>query len=641
MWIVVALLSGLGLGYVLWHQDPAAGGSALGMTRTPDAREPDTATPDKPPPLTTEAPPAAPTPRVPTLEVRTGHGTIHGHVTDQDGAPVADVLMTAVPNDFPRAARRQPGGAPAPEKTFEEDLAEVAARLRYIHAGRREARTDATGTYAIEGLAEGAYRIEAAREGYTLRAKRGSNTWNAKPGATVDFVGEAIIVVQVEVLGPDGRPATNVRLSSSTDAENREGRRAYAWTPERTTIEVPPGTHWFRATAGEDGELKAPAQTLTATAGAPMPTLTLRLVGRPGLKGKLTFPEKLGGMRLEVKALKFDGDTPPEAAAVLESRGAERGRFDRRDAGYSFRDIESGRYLLVVSYDGNRPDLSRVVDIGGSVAHVDIEMPSVDRTYYRIVRVLDEKEEPVAGVQFGLQLRAPTLSASGWASSMRREDGSYYVGYALGGGGRSLPAWTPGATLTLSVSTRKRGAVERTIDPKDHSDLVVHLGGAATLDLTIEGFAKSGLVGKARVYVKARLAEDGMGFSGEGVPVTAEGRVHVIRQQAGARIAVLVGPGSPMTQVMVFRLRLDAGENRRTVRLPRLHDVRVEGTTSVTLKRLDPAGAWIQQYGRAKESPVVLHFVPPGRYEATLFGAGAASKKIVFDVPAQTVIRAN
>jgi hypothetical protein len=180
------------------------------------------------------------------------------------------------------------------------------------------------------------------------------------------------------------------------------------------------------------------------------------------------------------------------------------------------------------------------------------------------------------------------------------------------------------------------------VAPEGTGELVIQLGGAATVDLTIDGFKESGLGPKTHLYVKSVLEETAMSFEGEGVPVTAEGRAHVPRQQAGERVAVLVHrDGYSAIQVMAFRLRLQAGENRLTVRLPRLHDVRVVGPArSVSLTCLDPAGAWMHQFGRAQEGEdLVLRFLPPGRYEASAYLGVGNEQKLQFDVPQQTVIR--
>jgi len=203
---------------------------------------------------------------------------------------------------------------------------------------------------------------------------------------------------------------------------------------------------------------------------------------------------------------------------------------------------------------------------------------------------------------------------------------------------------TPGAdsTVYLQVVTRQRGEVKRVVDPKARSELVIQMGDPASLDLTIAGFAASGLTGKLRVYMKSTLEGTGIGFRGEGAPVTAEGRVRLTNQQSGKRIAVLLGSsGDGPVQVIAWTLRLKGGENRRTVQLPRLYDIRVEGHAhSVTLKRLDPPGPYDHQYGQAgADGRLVLRFVPPGRYEASVYSGEGKHRKKQFDVPAQTVIR--
>ncbi len=114
--------------------------------------------------------------RIPPLEVPRGEGTIRGHVRMEGGEPIAGALVVARPTfGAPRRKRRRGLAAPD-EPGLEEWVRDSVARHKWRDAARREARTDASGAYAITGVTNNKHSVSAYVAGYELRAARGQSS---------------------------------------------------------------------------------------------------------------------------------------------------------------------------------------------------------------------------------------------------------------------------------------------------------------------------------------------------------------------------------------------------------------------------------------------------------------------------------
>ncbi|MCP5065883.1 MAG: hypothetical protein GY946_04890, partial [bacterium] len=418
--IIAALLLGVAGGYLLRgetgpHSPPPAD--------TP-YREHEPTVPTAEPEMLAQDP--APAPTQPTLESVHGDGVIRGRIADKSGAGVPGVAVVATPLVRGRAGAPNPTRAAPARTSLEADLADAAESVRARHAGRQRVLSDEFGAYIVKHLGPGAYRIVAWKEHYQIRPARGSPAWEAKAGVVVDFEADAILVAYLDVTGADGRTPERANISSSTDAEGHKGRRRFLWTPEQNWVQLSPGEHWLVADAHDGEEESAPAH-VTLLPGEPAPRATLELIGRPGIRGRVILPEPLEMFHPEVAAIRFEGETPPDANEAMQSRGRNSGNFDRRDNTYSLKEMEAGRYLLMVSFDGRSVEHSVVVDVGNSVLVQDLELPPIDRTRYRVVRVLGENGMAISGVQFSLSVRSKGGGLSAGASTVQRADGSYYV----------------------------------------------------------------------------------------------------------------------------------------------------------------------------------------------------------------------
>ncbi len=622
LWIVAALLLGIGAGYVAGSQASASGGGPETSLESDPATTDDQPAPELLPATRPET--AAGQPGRAAERALRGDGVIQGTVNDKEGRPVAGIVVIARPYLTWPFGRPGPGNIPPPVRTEAQAMAEAAEQARRSHGAMGRGVTDAAGTYVIEGLGAIRFWVQAYGRGYQLRqVHRGSPYGGIKPPATIDFTATAIVPVHVRVLGLDGEHVheATVRANRSPKASRGGGMRLNA---ERDWLDLEPGAYWLTAVAGEEQELGSDLVPITVEPGGFPGPVTIQLKGRPGLIGTVVYGDALADVRGNVWAKRFETQEPPAAEDVRQDRKAVRGRMDRGGRGFRFEDLPPGRYQVVVEVNRRLPAASAVVEIRDRRETVEIEVPPLDREEFVPVFVMGAGGKPVLDARIDVSYEAPNVSLGGGGTSIRLQDGSYLASrrprIPRGPAGRTRPTMDPAVgTFSMRISSRTHGRREITINP-DAREIRVVLGEPIDVRVRFHGAAQSMVPPDARAYLREKVTTVGISAGGEGQPVVDVAGALFEQTQPGKRRLVIISPGAgshEMRQILVLPFTVQPGKTDYDITLPDFHTLKVSGLPKgAELHCIDAGGNWVHQFVR-QTTDGVAHFshVAPGTYE--------------------------
>lgn len=602
------------------------------------------ATPEPVGPTLAEPAAAAPTP-TPKLdakiEVPAGDGKVAGKVLTQDGKPLAGARVRAKPMEEERPSKR---GKREAEPSLEDEVRAFAARRQRERALEREAVSGPDGAYALAGLpAAAGYWLAAELDGYSLYPQMNGHEWPVHAGAEIDFSGRPRASIRATVLLPDG--------SAPKDANIWERRGTSSsgngWTPASPEIDVSPGAFEVYATAsagesrhahghhGHAEDFKSDPQRVTVRAGDPPLELTFRLKSKPGIRGRVIAPQGEDAA-VSVYALRFAGGAPPDAERLRRDGKSE--TVWTRDGTFALPGITSGTWLVGVGRQEEPLEVTQAVEVTDATVVLDLALPPPDRSRYVALTVAGPDGAPVADASVEVEARSGHDSSSSSVSVLKRGEGTYWVPLT----DEARKAWAanePGAQVTLKVSAADLG--EKAVEiARGQADAAVRFDTPATLEVTIAGYAGSGLEGALALSLER--AEAGAGdesvmmrrhFSrsrGEDDPLDAEGRQSFGPVEPGAYEVVLsvMNEGSrgryalPAERVPV---RLVAGKNEIAVSLPQLHSLAVlvekPGGISLALERFGGIEALADDSRRVR-----FEHLPAGTYTLRFFEGDEHSK---------------
>lgn len=482
-----------------------------------------------PPPGTAATPPAgAPTagaarsaPAGPAAAPQgTGDGTITGKVVGPSGDPLAGVLVRAAPiHDWfdPEALDPDlPPGSPPPRPDVDSLVREYEAALRRGEESHREASTDATGTYLLEGLASGTYHVQAWLAGYRFERTRGSEWVSVPVGRTCDFRGKPMRSVRVSVLLPDGSPPRSATVSWKAVEGDEE--QSAPWRPEDPDIPVDCGTFEFTASANafqdaEDGEgspaivgrrwrrwdgeggtayRSEPRTATVATEGTS--ALEFRLRGQPGILVKVEYASADHPTAARIAAVPMEDGKVPEPSRLLGEEGVVSTWVDESGRGL-LGDLEPGTYLVGVTFRGGATGPTTTVVVGDDLATQEFRIPGEVRDWIRVwVRGPDGAAVDDAEIECGC--RGSEGNGTGEVEVAPEPDGSYRVEHFemqaphLGGGSFSGEELGPGPrTYFVRATSLRFGTGEAIYDPARDREVTVAFAAPAFLRVTLAGWA--------------------------------------------------------------------------------------------------------------------------------------------------------
>jgi len=201
---LIAFVAGIGLGYLLGNENDARGRAS----GPPATSEPKPAT-APPAPVQENWQGALDSVEIP--EPAHGDGVISGRVVSDEGDPLVDVLVLAVPQRYIPTTRDWKGSY---DSSLDERVREFTKVEKWRDASMEETRTGADGRYRLTGLGREPYSVNARGDGYRFDAIPRRH-FSVNPDATVDFVAHAVVRLRIDVVGPDGTPVQRAVIRSS------------------------------------------------------------------------------------------------------------------------------------------------------------------------------------------------------------------------------------------------------------------------------------------------------------------------------------------------------------------------------------------------------------------------------------------
>jgi hypothetical protein len=562
-----------------------------------------------------------------------GTGRITGRVTTPTGDPIAGVLVRSEPElSYPRDGREGlgPPGGRDPRARRDAEIADLRDRL----GSRREARTDTDGSFTIEGLPEdGRFRLTAWRRGYSIEAgRRGRSRY---PGDHVVLFARKLVLVPVQVVGPDDRPVerAHIWMEGAAHADTR------SWSPGEPEVGFPPGRWRVRAVAGEHLELASEEMDLTIDLAKPPESIRLHLAPRSGIRGRVRFPEDPQITSVEVSAVRLRDGTPP-APELLENTGLSEDVDPWWTRTFSFLDLAPGRYLVGLRA-GRGPFVAcETVEVGREVVVLDLTLPPPGSDALIEVRVEGPDGAPLTEVSFlrGYEYGSQTVSRNGLPTPTA--PGRFRMA--------TLPQYRfhpmPASCHWIQVTSNLYGSKRVHYQAGKMGDFTVRFEAPATLEVSLEPYRNTSLEGAIDLkLVGIATSESGPVTRVEyrfGGRVNPEGRRRYGPLQPGRyEIEVEDTGGDRDRHIATVNLTLVAGMNRKTIELPSLHSLTVlvpgEEGADVMLMPFGGAGRFSVR-AKVEDGRVVFDRLGPGDYQVYV---STLHKRIEVTVPASGPVR--
>jgi len=532
-----------------------------------------------------------------------GDGTITGSVRDQQGEPVAGVIVTASPEaqpfDLAASARH------ARERAHEDvDLDAVARDAIEGELWRRQvrhtARTGPDGRYEMKDLVDGWHRVTAFHDDYDLRPNPQNN--RVQPDAVVDFLAQPVKSIKVEVRLPEGVLADYAWVSW----QGPQGSGWDTWKPDPGEVRLPSAACRVKAQTWVPDPLQS-AETEYDASIASGP-LVLQLEGRRMLAAHLVAAEGFSvplDVEYRLRRLEGGAEVDPLSLRGDEARGASKSQG--RATWY---DLDPGRYLIAAFLGGRVLLAHAVAELGDGSLDVALPFDAPASGTFITAKVLAPGGGPAQGnTHFGVMTGSGASARYHAADALRREDGTWLV---------LLPdlGSAPVADALLRVVVSGYGTAQEPFEPRRGGTLTIRFREPARLRLRVDHFAGSGVEGR---LFAALYGDEGVVSQRQ---VEADGRSDLGQvQPQDYSLILFVRDGDSRWTILTRRITPRAGEQEETVAVPALHTLRVRPAPAlrardVTLSSSDPAVGWVRRVVRVQDDVATFDALAAGSYEA-------------------------
>jgi len=678
--VLAGVVLGISLGFAIFGGEPIEAGVGIvspgGVTPVGEAtrRDPLVAEPDsiQSPGSVTRTERRAPTisdERVAELvagvdreevSTETGDGEITGSVKDQDGAPLAGVVLRASRQDLSgNVPSSQSVGREAPQLSLDESVRAAAQRYHVMRAHSYEARTGNEGAFRFDQLPDASFRIRAFKEGYDIQP-RDTQRWNIATGAVVDFTAKAIISLPVTVLLPDGAPADKATIVCGHKNSSRGGAYNYAWTPGDADVRLPVGKYKVQALYGMTGsgsfgrqagsDMHSNEVEIELVLGTAPERVELVLEGRSGIRGRITYAaESLSGGFAQVHMLPLAGDAVVDLKLLAQS-DSNHGFSGANE--YSFLDLAPGRYVVGVSRSWSGPiAVHQVVDVGSVILKCDLEVPPIDPSQYLLVRAFGSDGDPVAGVNFSFRFESESggSSMSSGMQALSDPDGAYY--FAIPDGARAAYYSTTevaGDKFTLEANHTEFGSKSIGLS-RGQAEVMLNFAVPAQLEVTVTGYLGSAYIGRVSVNA-TKVSEDRRHnyYGGDG-KLDANGVRRFDALEPGEyEVVVTVQPKGErweQTTIATEVVQLRAGENALTLAMPTLYSLGVHvpeapaGTDVRIMQQREEENQWGSSTSERTDENGRVQFedLPAGQYMLQA-QSGGKHGRMKIEVPSGDIV---
>jgi hypothetical protein len=567
-------------------------------------------------------------------------------VKTKRGEPVSGVSIQA--NLVRPSRNRDPGwrrgDGPPPEMDLESELRRVVERHKWGKAGRREATTGPDGHYRLAGIADGEYWIRAYKQGFEFKRESSSRHGRVRAGARVDFSGEAVLDVPVDIYLPGGSQPEKAKIHIIAGRSSSTAN----WSPSAASIRLTPGTYTLSATSGEDGEYRSDEEEMSLETGAPPRLFTFRLKGDTGIQGKVFVPEGFDVDYVMVWVMRCPGGRVPTPKELVQS--GEMSWCHKYEGAYKYtcKKLSPGNYLVGASYQQNKALVTATVEVTDSRAVQDLTVPFPATSEYLIVRAFGPKGDILRDLEIDTGIRSGGSSSSGGGTAVKREDGSYLVMH------HSVENWRHGdekSRHVITAKSQKYGEKEVEYKRGEVSELKIQFREPAKLTVTITGYVGSEFEGKLRLRLEPRKVSksDSQRYHGyyrdeNEKKIDSLGNITLGPVEMGAFDLVMYVKKKRWESKPVRRIPVDltAGKNELSVSIPALYSLTVVVDkagpgTSIQLSRAGDSRGFGEHKETDKEGKATFVNLAAGDYSIQVWGAGVEGTMTV-SVPAQSVV---
>ena len=574
-----------------------------------------------------------------------GEGVIEGDVTDEDGAPVAGVVVR-LERVKKRTLSERENGRELDNRTLDEALDVAAKAWADGQASRYEARTDASGHYRIEDLPKERFSIDAWADGCVVEA-RSAGTRGVRPGDVVNFKVRRLVELPIRITRPGGGPIDRAMLHEVATVGGRNTSKKVSWRRSSPDLLFAPGSYDLKAgvdreLAEELGipEMTSDQQSVHLDVGDRPSAVAFELRPQLGVRGRVLLPDdqRLDQARALILPAPSTGDV--DLATLGESD--ENAWLGSWKLDYEFLDLEAGRYVVGIALDWNSPAIAHgFVDVTDGVARLDIQMPTVDESDGLKVRLVNHAGAPVAAHAFSYMVRQQHTSRSNHTEGRSIGPGEYQIDNA--GLLEALKEPRPdGVTVSLTVHTRSIG--EKTIEiPPGRRELEIVFREPAKVVVGVPGLLGSGFEGKLYVKLTAKGSGSAMVFSTSAQEtVGAAGTAELGPVEAGSHALELWVKDRQEgywrdRKISGTEVRLGPGDNTATLAMPPLYTLTVHVGEAKGDLRLSASNLSLHVGGPVSTNPVVFEMLPAGDYQLQRWGSGADGT-MSLSIPAQAEV---
>lgn len=457
--------------------------------------------------------------------VRTGSGTITGRITDNAGDGVGGVVVRAQAKQERTSTRT--GKAPA-RKSLETKVRDVVVAHHYGRMLDAETTTSADGRYSLSGIGDARYSLRAYREGYEFSATDWQRASDATAGDEVDFRAMRKYGVEVAVRLPDGSTPPRATILAKIN------RRTYqpSWSPDSPRLDLEAGVYGLTGIAGDRKQFASKEVRVTVDEDSHAETVTLDLVARNGIIGRVTIPPEDGsGSWMAVRILRtVDGVLPSPEQLTRDGRHTNVGHYRPT---FEFFDLAPGTYAIGVARGNERVREIRTVVVADDVVDIDLEVPSIAESGAIVLWAYGPDGSDLSDVS--ASARVTDAGGASYSTSVgvsKRNEGGHWLALEAALTGNRNVDDLENSKVELTVQSERYGSERVEVHVGTDRDVTVRFGEPAELVLTLAGYVGSGHEGELTARLSdAQPNSSTMFMNGEGFDV--EGRMRLGPVQPG------------------------------------------------------------------------------------------------------------
>jgi hypothetical protein len=557
----------------------------------------------------------------------TGTGTITGRIKTDKGEALAGVVVRAE-YQGERQSRRQgewkTGDGVPPESDTPEAIQRYFDQLARSRAMRREAVTGENGEFTLTGLLDDRYGVQAYLKGYIITSDRRDLQWSARPGVAVDFTAAKVLIVPIDVRLADGstpkRAQVQIRVHNNTNNEE--------WRPNRAEIRLGAGSYALSVTAGDHDEWRSESQNVVLKEDATPTPLSFRLTARTGIHGRVVVPKGYAVDGISIFALRYAGSAVPDENSLKQGQNSWANQWN----GYEFtiHDLAPGTWMLGAGTWESIFTTKSVEVASGVVTEVVLEITDAGQSGL-LVKVLAPDGSPVADAQVRVYGAGQQWDSPEGFTVRPKKDGGWSIVAKKEQAG-DVKEWF------INVNSERYGEKVVPLPVPATGELRIDFAETASLEVTINGYAGSGLEGRLGIDVRSLAGKESARryyYGREDQQIGPDGRMIVKPLQPGRYRVELQYKQQRWNSSPLDRVDVDvvAGANSCAMPVPAVYTLNVScgADAAEGWLNLNPIGGGEERGGSharvGADGNATFEGVTAGTYRLSLYGQKSRRQK--------------